>query len=150
MKKLIIILFLASIAIFIGINLSMSAYSNKTNNQDLPIISYQVNIHPDNQITHNACPMMVQVTNGSGMLVGQPQLYHNGMNTYYFSEPGPVSGKRMAQLINADEGLPDDVCFLVSWWDSRSGTFYGGETYQFNLYDSMKNIIAPDDSPVYK
>jgi hypothetical protein len=146
--KGIIILYLASIGIFIGINLRTSAYSDKIQDNNAPYIHYQVNIHPDYNITHDACPLMVQMTNGAGILIGQPQLYHNGLNTYNFYEAGPVTGKRMAQLLNTDEGLPENVCILVSLWDSKTGTFYRGGNYKFDLYGSSRDQVAPDNSTV--
>lgn len=148
MKKFIILTFIASIAVFIGINLSSSAYSNKIHNDNIDYIHYQVNIHPDYNISHTACPLTVQMTNGAGMLIGQPQFYHQGINTYHFYETGPVTGKRVAQLLNTDEGLPDDVCLLVSLWDSKTGTFYNGGNYKFDLYGSSKDQVAPYNSTV--
>lgn len=144
MKKLIIFTIIATGVIFLGVKLSPSAFSNMTKVIDnTAAIHYQVDIHPDWRINQNACPLEVQMTNGSGMLIGLPQLYHKGMNIYNFYEVGPVMGKRVAQLLNTDEGLPDDVCILISLSDSQSGTFNDGETYTFNLFGSVKDISVP-------
>jgi hypothetical protein len=144
MKKLIIFTIIATGVIFLGVKLSPSAFSNMTKVIDnTAAIHYQVDIHPDWRINQNACPLEVQMTNGSGMLIGLPQLYHKGMNIYNFYEVGPVMGKRVAQLLNTDEGLPDDVCILISLSDSQSGTFNDGETYAFNLFGSVKDISVP-------
>jgi len=147
MKKLIIFTFIAAGVIFLGIKLSPSAFSNMTNViNNNAAIHYQVVIHPDWRINQSACPLEVQMTNGSGMLIGLPQIYQKGMNTYHFYESGPVTGNRVAQLLNMDEGLPDDVCILISLSNSQSGTFNNGETYTFNLYGSVKDISVPFNS----
>jgi hypothetical protein len=139
MKKIILVTFIAAGMIFLGIKLSPSAFSGKPTDNNA-LIHYQVNIHPDSRINSNACPLWVQLSDGSGMMIGQPQLYRKGTNTYHFYEAGPVSGRRVAGLTDEDEGLPHDVCIIISLTDSKSGTFYGGGTYIFGLFDSPENI----------
>jgi hypothetical protein len=131
--------------IFFSIELSTKAFSGKAGSDNNVFIHYQVIIYPDSRIDNNACPLMVQMTNGSGMLIGQPQLYHKGTNIYNFYEAGPVTGLRMAQLTDEEEGgSPYDVCIIISLSDSKSGTFYNGVNYPFNLNGLSGQQIIPN------
>lgn len=132
--------------IFLSIELSTTTVGAKGRNDNGSFIHYQVIIYPDWRIDNNLCPLMVQMTNGSGMLIGQPKLYHKGTNIYNFYEIGPVTGVRMAQLTDMEEGgLPDDVCIVIALSDSKSGTFNNGGNYIFNLYGSRIPQIVPND-----
>jgi len=149
MKKIIVLSFVLAALIFFGLNVNSSVRINNTNiGNSNSYIHYQVNIHPDWDITHSSCPLMVSITDGSNRIIGQSQLYHPNMNTYHFYEMGPVSGKRMAKLSNVDEWQPDNVCTFVSLSDSKSGTFNNGWNYMFDLYASVKEIIKQDNSTV--
>jgi hypothetical protein len=143
MKKFIILSFVSAAVIFFTINLSFSAHNtNRPDDIHRSYIHYQVVIHPDGAIRNNTCPLLVTLTNGSSMLIGQPQLYIKGINTYHFYEKGPVSGIRIATLSNTGKSQTDDVCFAITLSDSESGTFNNGVTYVFNLYGS--GVITPD------
>jgi hypothetical protein len=142
MKKLIILSAVSTAVILFSVNLNSSG-QNKIPAKGITIVQYQVNIHPGWKVSHQACPMMVEMTNGSGMLTGQFQFYQVGINTYNFYEIGPVSGTRRATLINAGEGLTNDVCWDISLWGSRTGTFLTGEIYTFDLFESAKDRIEP-------
>jgi hypothetical protein len=109
-------------------------------------IQYQVNVHPDMSITNNLCPLIVELTDGSGMIIGQPRLYIRGENTYYFLEQGPVSGTRVAKLTNMLGEQPADVCIDISLSDSKTGVFNNGETYKFNLFVPLKDNNNPATS----
>jgi hypothetical protein len=143
MKKLILLSAVAAAVILFSMNLNLSGQGNKATDNGRTNIHYQITIHPGWKLTHNSCPKLIELTDGSGLLIGQSQLYQTGINTYYFYEVGPVSGTRSAKLINVAYVLPDDVCSIISLWNSRSGTFYSGETYMFNLYESAKDRIEP-------
>ena len=145
MKKIILLSSIAVMMIFFSIELSTTTVSAKDRSNNGSFIHYQVIIHPDWRIDQNVCPLMVQMTNGSGMLIGQPQFYHKGKNTYNFYERGPVTGVRMAQLTDEEEGvLPDDVCIVISLSDSKSGTFNNGGNYAFNLFGFRIQQIVPN------
>jgi hypothetical protein len=135
MKKIIILSFVAAAVIFFGISLNSSArISLKPTGTLQTVIHYQVMVHPDYIVSHNQCPMMVQVVDESRNVIGLPQLYVKGKNIYNFYEVGPVTGMRIARLSNADTDSQNDVCFVVSMTDSKTGTFNPGGNYYFNLY----------------
>ncbi len=135
MKKIIALSFVLAAMIFIGMYSNSSANIRSTSNGTAQIdIEYQVIVHPNWAILHNQCPIFVSLTSGLGTgYIGQPQLYQQGINTYYFSEPGPVTGVRIAHLILGNNGKQDDVCLNVSMSNSKTGIFYGGHKYVFDL-----------------
>jgi hypothetical protein len=148
MKKFIILSFVAATVIFLGVSLSSSArLANNPNSNGQSFIHYQVNIHPDWKILHNSCPLVVSMTDGGRKVIGQPQLYHYGTNTYHFYETGPVSGTRVAIMMDAEVDQ-FDVCYAISLTHSESGTFNNGTTYIFNLFASAKDIFTLDNSAV--
>jgi len=101
MKKIIVLSFVIATVVFFCMNVNSTArinYQSRPNSNSN--IQYQVNVHPDMSITNNLCPLIVELTDGSGMIIGQPRLYIRGENTYYFLEQGPVSGTRVAKLTN--------------------------------------------------
>jgi Phr family secreted Rap phosphatase inhibitor len=145
MKKIIILLSLVVTAvIFFGMNENSTAriiYQSRPNTNSN--IQYQVNVHPDMRITNNLCPLIVELTDGSGRLIGQPRIYIPGENTYYFFERGPVKGTRMAKLTNMSGWMPDDVCIDISLSDSKTGVFNNGVDYKFNLFVQLKDNSDP-------
>ena len=93
--------------------------------------------------------MIVEITDGtSGRVIDQPMPYQQGINTYYFSEAGPVNGVRIARLINLSTDQAGDVCFPVSVSDTKSGTFYDGVNYIFDVFGSTKDIFKQENSRV--
>ena len=149
MKKIIILSFVAATVIFLGMNLSSSARLADIHNGNAPaLIHYQVNIHPDWKILHNLCPLIVAITDGGQNVIVQPQLYHNGINTYHFYEMGPVSGTRIAELVNGEVDQHIDVCYLISLTNLKAGTFNNGQTYVFDLSGSAKEILPKDNVAV--
>ena len=149
MKKIIVLSFVLVTMIILGINVNSSVRINNLNNgNSTRYIHYQVTVHPDWVITHLSCPLMVSLTDGSNMIIGLPQLYHPNINTYNFYEMGPVSGIRRAKLTNTYERQLDNACQIISLSDSKSGTFYNGWNYVFDLYASPRDIIKQDNSTV--
>ena len=150
MKKIVISTFVIAALMFFGTKVNSSErLSNSSHGIATPYIQYQVNIHPNWVILHNQCPMWVLITDETtATIIGIPQLYQHDMNTYTFYEIGPVSGVRIAHLINSPEDLPGDACYNVQVWDSKTGTFNNDMTYIFNLYSSVRNIIRQDNSTV--
>ena len=150
MKKIIILSFVLAAVIILGMNVNSSArISNTGNVPTQTYIQYQVNIHPNWGILHNQCPMFVVLTDGiSKRYIGPPKLYQQGINTYYFSEIGPVTGVRTARLFDGSKDQSDDVCYAVSLSDLKTGTFYSGQNYIFDLYGSARDIIKQDNSSV--
>jgi hypothetical protein len=135
MKKIIIVSVVAAAVIFFGISLNSSALiSLKPTGTLQAVIHYQVTVHPDYIVSHNQCPMVVQIMDESRNVIGLPQLYVKGKNIYNFYEVGPVTGMRIARLSNADADSHNDVCFVVSMTDSKTGTFNPGGNYYYNLY----------------
>ena len=148
MKKITLLSFVLVAMIFLGMNVNSSVRINTVNNNSTAYIHYQVNVHPDWAIIHNSCPLMVSLTDGSNMVIGLPKLYHPNISTYDFYEMGPVTGVRKARLANSDEYQPDNVCTIITSSDAKSGTFYNGWNYIYDLYGSTKAIIKADDSKV--
>ena len=150
MKKIVIISFVITALILFGLNVNSSERLNKSNiGPTSTYIHYKVNVHPNYAILHNQCPMLVLITDETNTnMIGLPQLYHPDKNTYYFYEEGPVTGVRVAHLINTAVDQPGDVCFDVSLWNSKVGTFYNGMNYIFDLYYSAIDIMKQDDSKV--
>jgi len=148
MKKIIVLSFVLATMIILGINNVNSSVRNNNNLANGGYIHYQVNIHKNWAITHNSCPMMVSITDRSNVLIGLPQLYHQNINTYDFYEIGPVSGIRKATITTSQSQFDNNACYAVSLSDSKSGTFYNGGNYVFDLYGSVRNIVKQDNSTV--
>ena len=147
MKRIIILSLVLMILIIFGMDVNSSVRLNTMSiGNTKSDIHYQINIHPNLAIIQSSCPMMVSLTDGSGNNIGQPKLYNPSQNSYHFYEMGPVSGIRMARLVNIEERFSDNVCVLVSLKDSKSGTFNNGWRYVFNLYGSVKDIINQNNS----
>jgi len=127
--------------IFFGVNLRSSArQTNIPEGNVQSLVHYKITIHPDWMILQNACPMMVTLSDGVHGFIGQPQIYIQGKNTYHFYEMGPASGMRVAELTDAEVDKPKDVCYVISITDTKSGTFFNGGNYMFDLYGTGKNI----------
>ena len=143
MKKLIILSVVAMGIIILGMSPNSYAWNNKIKEHNVfASIHYQVNVHPGWKLTHNSCPSVVEIIDGTGMVIGLSQLYQGDKNTYDFYEMGPVTGIRKAIVVNAGGGTKDDVCMLISLWASKVGTFTNGETYGFNIYESPRDVNA--------
>jgi hypothetical protein len=145
MKRIFFMSFVVTAMIFLGANMKSSARININLAKNTPaFISYQVNIHPDNLLLGNSCSTRVEITNGSGMVIGQPQLYMAGVYTYYFYELGPVTGIRKAIISNEIGNRNIEPCISLNWWQTRSSTFKNGENYIFNL--SAPSLIQPGNT----
>jgi hypothetical protein len=134
MKRILFAVCAAIAIVFLVIQTGSSArVSNGNSSASLAFIHYQVTVHPNYTIQHNECPMSVQITDGQGNTIGIPQLYRHGVDVYNFTETGPVTGARIARMITAATGQPDDVCFIVSLADKKVGVFNNGVDYLFTL-----------------
>jgi hypothetical protein len=149
MKKILFISFVASTLIFINLEGNSSARFNLINDGTQSLIRYQAIVHPDANILANSCAMYIQMANPDGTIVGQPLLYVHGVNTYYFFEPGPVTGTRVVIMSNIQTGGKENVCMNISVKGTRTGTFYNSVTYTIDLYDfehaTIENSPASQD-----
>ena len=150
MKKIIILSFVVTAMIILGMNVNSSArVRNMNSGTSQNYIQYQVNIHANWAIRHNQCPMIVEITDGpDGKVIQQPMLYQQGINTYYFTEVGPVHGTRVAHLLNLSSDQPGNVCITISVSDTKSGVFYDGSNYIFDVFGSTKDIFKQDNSRI--
>jgi hypothetical protein len=141
MKKLMIFSVVAMGVILLGNSPNIYARNNKIkDNPGFASIHYQVTVHPGWKLTHNSCPSVVEIVDGTGMIIGLSQLYQADKTSYDFYEVGPVTGTRKAIVVNAGGGTKEDVCMLISLWASKAGTFMNGETYGFNIYESPRDV----------
>ena len=147
MKKLTILSVVAMGVILLGMNPNLYARNDKIK-ENSASIHFQVNVHPGWKLTHNSCPSVVEIIDGTGMIIGISQLYQADKNIYDFYEVGPVTGIRKAIVVNAGGGTKEDVCMLISLWASKVGTFSNGETYGFNIYESPRDVNVPGVPPV--
>ena len=147
MKRIFFISVVVSAMIFFGFELNSYARINFINDQNTTaFIHYQVNIHPDWKVLNNSCLMVITITNEAKTIIGSPQVYINGVNTYNFYETGPVSGTRIATMTNASvPGGQEQVCQNIYMMSSKSGNFQNGSTYPFDLYET--SLIGPDKYP---
>ena len=124
-----------SLILFLGLT---SVFSNTPANNTTfkPIVAtrYHVSIHFTNDIS--LCNLyLVEIVDENGRLVNAPQAFRPGIASYFFSERGPVKGTRTAKLV-----LNSEIQYIVCPNEiftspfSLSGTFWVGETYEFNLY----------------
>ena len=138
MKRIYFISFVAAAMIFFSADMKSSARINDNLGRNtLAFITYQVNVHPDNLLLGNSCLTYVEIRNGEGLIIGQSQPFHTGVNTYYFYELGPVNGIRQAFITNtggSDRNI--EPCLTVNWWDTKTGTFRNSQNYTFNLWSS--------------
>ena len=97
-------------------------------------LKYAVTIHVPAMITIPNITFYVLVTDGNNHLIDAAQLYTPGQNTYGFSENGPVTGIRIAWIVQANGGarLPiyDNNALL-------KGTFLPDHVYQFDIYPKV-------------
>ncbi|HZY26432.1 MAG TPA: hypothetical protein VFE71_11435 [Bacteroidales bacterium] len=133
MKKLFFATFVIAAIMFLGIGTKSSARIHGLTNNTVAFISYEVNINPDHNLITNSCASIVEITNDAGMVIGQPQMYQLGMNTYHFYEMGPVNGTRKAIITNEAGDHNSIPCYLISWGQTKTGIFRNGENYIFVL-----------------
>ena len=97
-------------------------------------IRFEVNVNYSSVIP--ACnTYLVEVIDGNGRLVGEPQLLASGINTYNFYETASGSGIRTARIITQ----PNEnhiICSteLVTAPVTMNGPFEKGRSYSFDLY----------------
>ena len=95
----------------------------------LKAVTYVVKVTPAPNFGTNG-HYLVAITDGNGSKVAPAQPYHQGVSTYTFKESaGTFKGTRVAILIPFP-AVPNGWNIMP---DKKSGIFYGGATYQFNL-----------------
>ncbi len=124
--------------IVLGANASNpSLNTSKTPDQTIPgNIRYSVTIHVTPGVIIPKMHFYVVLTDQNNRRVADAQQVEFGKWTYQFTEMGPVSGIRVAHLI---ETTADDAFMPYSCSpDIKSGTFRNGVTYMFNLYPTRE------------
>jgi len=107
-----------------------------TGNPDgsLPI-KYRVNIHIPAVITVPNVQFYVAVTDKNNHPVAPLQPFSFGNMSYAFEENGPVTGIRIAWIVQSSAGGN-----RIPLWDNndlQKGTFLPGHVYQFNIYPKV-------------
>ena len=126
--------------IFVGVTAGFSKKVEPPSSKSLQNtgIIYQVSIHTD--LSATPCnTYLVQIVDETGRLVAPPQVFSLGINKYSFNEKistvTNVHSRRVAMLISVK--YPDHyVCTspLFTLPDVKTGPFWAGQTYIFNLY----------------
>jgi len=95
-------------------------------------IKYQVNIHLRVGMNIPDAQLLVMMTDEHNRLVALPQTFSFSKMTYVFGENGPVTGTRIAWIVqskNDGNRIP-----IYGNTDSQKGTFLANHVYQFNIY----------------
>jgi len=142
MKTLKPSIIISLVLIIAGINL---LFAMPTNTRILigPLfrgVSYNVTVHYQGEFP--LCnSYLVQIVDAQGYSVAPDQIFQPGMNTYVFHERGPVSGVRIARLVESPaQGNITCTYDLVTPPDVKSGKFLVGATYFFNLFPTTPQI----------
>jgi hypothetical protein len=101
-------------------------------------ITYVVNIVPQQRIGNVNLALYVAITDENGRPVAPVQKASIGRASYLFYEKGPVTGTRIAYMVNKPV-VPTNYSFLCAP-DPVSGKFIPGETYYFILYPKVARI----------
>jgi hypothetical protein len=122
--------------IFFALSLAIILFAFNSNNANAAtkratgIIKYQVMVHVDPGF-NAPFPMIVTISDENGKYVDHPQIWVDGTMIYGFTEPGPVTGIRTAQV---SVYPPVDGMKLDEVPDIQKGTFDGSKIYIFNVY----------------
>lgn len=122
--------------IFFALSLAMILFAfnsnnvNAGNNKPNGPIQYQVIVHVDPNFFF-PYQMTVFISDANGRVIAHPQVYVRGTAIYNFAEPGPQTGKRIAQITLYP--LIGDITLNVLP-DVKTGPFEVGKIYTFNLY----------------
>ncbi|MCX6251242.1 MAG: hypothetical protein NTX61_10885 [Bacteroidetes bacterium] len=95
-------------------------------------IKYLVNIHVPVGINIPDVQLFVKITDEHNRLVDLPQQFRFGTVSYVFGEQGPVTGTRIAWIVQSNNDGPK-----IPLWgnnDIKTGTFLPGHLYQFDIY----------------
>jgi hypothetical protein len=140
MKKKIVLSMVVSAMIFAGIAASAA------NTMQFPpyLVYYQVTVHAEKLAIVN-CDRVVVITDKYGNPVVPAQQYVPGTSVYYFTDLGPITTTRVAQLQIAPVTAPS--CPAAPVTDKKTGTFIPGIVYPFNLYLDVK-VEKPVPTPV--
>jgi hypothetical protein len=97
-------------------------------------IKYEVLIHAPSNLSLPDIHFFVVLTDGNGRRIAYQQ-FVPGINTYQFSEAGPVNGTRIVKLVESNI----NVTYLPFSCnpDVKTGIFRNGVIYKFNLYPTM-------------
>jgi hypothetical protein len=127
--------------------LVLSSYSSERFQSKSQVISpvtfvrYQVNVNFLNEL--ELCnTYLVQILDQNRQPVTNAQVFVPGKLYYYFYEPGPVVGVRIAVLVVNNN--PHYICSqeLVTNPAVNYGLFQRGQTYNFDLYPKISNPKA--------
>lgn len=107
------------------------------------LVRYQVTVHMPADI--RLCNLwIVEVTDGTGNLVTPAQGLSEGSATYTFFEKGPVTGVRVARLVqnNSTKHFNCEPEFSV-YPDFKTGTFANGTMVTFDLWPNSEQPPKP-------
>ena len=90
-------------------------------------VTYNVKVACTNFYPLHLSQYEVVMTDANGLQIGESQTYHPGISNYYFTEPGPVHGTRVARMVQMPLGPKSfNIRPCV-----KTGIFNGGATYIF-------------------
>lgn len=141
MKKLALSMMSLAMILFITSTVH-SASTNDPFPSNSPGITFIVSVKVSN--VNSLChPYYVVITDKGGNLCTAPQPYQVGIENYVFHEAGPVTGTRVANLIEI-EGLDHHVCLqkVYTYPDILKDRFRNHSTYKFTL---IPRFIASDE-----
>ncbi len=132
--------------IFFALGLALILFTFNSNNvnagntKPTGTIQYQVIVHVDPNFFF-PYQMTIFITDGNGHAIfSHPQVYVRGTTVYYFAEPGPQTGKRIARITLYP--LIGDITLNVLP-DVKTGPFEVGKIYTFNLYMNAPKPTYP-------
>jgi hypothetical protein len=112
---------------------AFSAFAGKTDGQK-GNLKYVVNIHLPKLTTIPHATFYVLVTDANNHPVDAVQTFIPGNSTYTFTEMGPVTGVRIAWIL---QGGTFARIPLYDNSDILKGTFLPGRAYQFDIYPKV-------------
>ena len=138
MKTTKIISALSLVLIFAAANSLFVRGNTKSIPEDrLKVITYVVKVDNINLISDNRHYLII-MTDGAGRQISSSQTFRPGLSSYIFKELGNVRGTRVAMMVQ-EPSAPGSAAISSS---SKTGTFFGGQTYLFRLGANPEAIDA--------
>jgi hypothetical protein len=104
------------------------------------LIEYVVRVESSNYLVQTG-HYLVLMTDETGREIGPSQMLRTGVSDYYYYEPGPVTGTRIARLIKLPLGPhSNDIPPCI-----RTGTFLGDTGYLFIIRPITTEKIGWND-----
>ena len=141
MKTIKITSVLSLALIFVAATSLFAGKATKTSNlpsDRVKVITYIVKVNENHNLLSSAHQYLIVMTDETGRQIAPPQVFRNGIWSYTFTEVGNVIGTRVAKMLPA-LSVPGSAAVSSS---SRTGSFFGGQIYKFNLLPRPEPIEA--------